>query len=135
MSLFFSHFSLRKPVHNEKFSAVDHAIDRVARASRAASTVFPLFNHNHSHPFKIRSNYMTISSQENMAASFEDNLHLEICIPGVSRGGEEGLDSLLAEASCFSSEVISGAIDLIQETSVALDASSCRFIAYYTILE
>jgi hypothetical protein len=34
-----------------------------------------------------------------------------------------------------SSEVISGAIDFIQETSVALDASSCRFIAYYTILE
>ena len=33
-----------------------------------------------------------------------------------------------------SSEVISGAIDLIKETSVALDASSCWFIAYYTIL-
>jgi len=40
MSLFFSHFSLRNPVRDEKMTAVGHAVDLAPAASQAASSRF-----------------------------------------------------------------------------------------------
>jgi len=94
MSLFFSHFSPRKPICNEKITAVDHAIDYVATASGAASTVSPLLNHNQPYLLELQSYDMIVLSRRNTAPSFEDTLHSGTFIPGVSPGGGEGFDSL-----------------------------------------
>jgi hypothetical protein len=55
MLLFFSHFSPRKPVCNEKFTVVDHAVDRFVDAIERRFGCSPLFNRDYESFFKVRS--------------------------------------------------------------------------------
>jgi hypothetical protein len=57
MPLIFSHFSPRNPVCSQKFSPIGRAVDPAAAPSKAASTMFPLLNHDHPHLFEFRSHY------------------------------------------------------------------------------
>jgi hypothetical protein len=55
MSLFFSHFSPRKPAYNEKFTGVDHAVDHFVDAIECRFGCFPLFNRGYESFFKVQS--------------------------------------------------------------------------------
>ena len=92
--LFFRYFPPRKSVFIEKIIAIDHAVDRVATASPASSTISPLLNYEHLHLYEFRRHSMAVSSGRIWLQAFKTLLQAEIYIPGVSPGGGKGINSL-----------------------------------------
>jgi hypothetical protein len=72
MSLFFSHFSFRKPVCNGKFTEDDHAVDRLVDAAERRFGCSPLFIPGYESFFEIRSTSGKVLQEKNISPSFED---------------------------------------------------------------
>jgi hypothetical protein len=92
VSLFYSHFSSRKPVCNENERGVGHAVDPFVDAIDRRFSCSPLLNRDCGSLFEVRSARGKVLSGKDMALSFEDTLPSGTCIPGVSPFGGGGHD-------------------------------------------
>jgi hypothetical protein len=90
VSLFSAHFSSRKPVCNENYRDVGHAVERFVDAIDRRFSCSPLFNRDCGSLFEVRSAKAKALSRNNMAPSPEGHSDLRNMHPRVSPGGRGG---------------------------------------------
>ena len=89
-----SHFSTRKPVRNENYRGVGHAVDRFVGAIARRFSCYFLLNRHYGSLFEVRNARTKVLSRERMNPSFERHSAPKNIIPrvspperGVCRGG------------------------------------------------
>jgi hypothetical protein len=90
VSLFYNHFSSRKPVCNENYRGIGHAVDRFVDAIDRPLSCSPLLNRDCGSLFKVRSAGGKVLSKKNMAPSLEGHSDLRNMHSESFAGREEG---------------------------------------------
>jgi len=91
VSLFYSHFSSRKPVCNENNHGAGHAVDRFINAIDRCFSSSPLLNRDCGSLFEVRNAREKVLSRKNMAPSFEGHSDPRNMHSGSFTGRRRGL--------------------------------------------
>ena len=90
VSLFYSHFSSRKPVCNENYRGVGHAVHRFVDAIDRRFTCSPLLNRDCGGLFEFRRASEKALLRKNIALSLENNSNPKIMYSKSFAKAEEG---------------------------------------------